>query len=376
MQMEQNKYRQQIEEMLHCSDVRLNGNHPWDITVHNNAFYKRVLALGSLGLGESYMDGWWDCEQLDSFFHRILLEDLRKKVKVKACKGLLTLLRAKITNPQKISRAFQVGEHHYDTGNKLFSFMLDRQMNYSCGYWKNSANLDDAQSAKMDLICRKLHLKPGMRVLDIGCGWGGMAKFAAENYGVEVVGVTVSREQAEYAREICKGLPVDIRLEDYRSLHESFDRILSIGMFEHVGYKNYSTFMEICHRNLSEDGLLLLHTIGNNSSVTSGDPWSEKYIFPNSMLPSPIQICKSIEDIFILEDWHNFGADYDHTLMAWFDNFNNHRPELRNDFDDRFYRMWKYYLLSFAGAFRARKLQLWQIVMTPTGLPGGYVSTR
>lgn len=372
--MGQNRYRQQIEKMLDCSDVRVGGNRPWDITVHNDAFFKRVLAQGTLGLGESYMDNWWDCEKLDAFFHNILLEDL--SIKAKVCKGLLTFLRAQITNPQKISRAFQIGEHHYDTGNTLFSRMLDKQMNYSCGYWKDTHNLDDAQTAKMDLICQKLHLKSGMKVLDIGCGWGGMAKFAAENYGAEVVGVTVSKEQAAYARKSCRGLPVDIRLEDYRSLNESFDRILSIGMFEHVGYKNYSTFMEISRRNLKDDGLLLLHTIGANNTVTTGDPWTIKYIFPNSMLPSPKQISESIENLFVLEDWHNFGADYDHTLMAWFDNFDRHWPEIQNDYDERFYRMWKYYLLSFAGAFRARKLQLWQIAMTPTGLPGGYISPR
>lgn len=254
--------------------------------------------------------------------------------------------------------------------------MLDKQMSYSCGYWKDADNLDDAQVAKMDLICRKLHLKPGMKLLDIGCGWGSMVKFAAENYGVEVVGITISREQASYAQDSCNELPVDIRLEDYRSLNEPFDRILSIGMFEHVGYKNYDTFMKICRRSLKDDGIMLLHTIGGNQTTTNGDPWILKYIFPNSMLPSCKQICKAVEERFVMEDWHNFGADYDRTLMAWVNNFDRHRSEIERDYSERFYRMWKYYLLSFAGAFRARKLQLWQIVLTPAGLPGGYSAPR
>ena len=371
--MGNNKYRQRIGELLEHAGVRLNGNRPWDITVHNDAFYQRVYSHGSMGLGESYMDNWWDCEKLDIFFQHILSRALHKKIK--QSKEFLTLLRARLTNPQKISRAFQIGEHHYDIGNKLFTHMLDKQMNYSCGYWKNADNLNDAQSAKMNLICRKLHLRPGMRVLDIGCGWGGMAKFAAQHYGVEVVGITVSKEQAEYARKNCNGLPVDIRFEDYRNLNESFDRILSIGMFEHVGYKNYPVFMNIARHCLKENGILLLHTIGRNDTKTL-DPWITKYIFPNSMLPSCKQICQSIEKVFVLEDWHNFGADYDYTLLAWFNNFNHHWPKIKNLYDERFYRMWKYYLLSCAGAFRARRIQLWQIILTPSGLPGGYQAPR
>lgn len=369
-----NRYYQHIQEILDRAEVRLDGNREWDITVRNKSFYQRVLAQGSLGFGESYMEKWWDCEKLDQLFYRILLKDL--KVETLTFKRILTCLAAKVANPQKLSRAFQIGERHYDVDNKLFSGMLDKEMNYSCGYWKNAENLDDAQNAKMDLICRKLDLKSGMRVLDIGCGWGAMAKFAAEHYKVEVVGVTVSKEQESYGKENCKGLPVDIRFMDYRGLNESFDRIYSIGMFEHVGYKNYTTFMKLCLRNLKANGLLLLHTIGGNESCLTGDRWVQKYIFPNSMIPSSKQICKSFENRFVLEDWHNFGTDYDITLMAWFERFDQYWAEFKSEYDERFYRMWKYYLLSFAGAFRARKLQLWQIILSPSGHPGGYINSR
>lgn len=254
--------------------------------------------------------------------------------------------------------------------------MLGKRLIYSCGYWKNASTLDEAQEAKLDLVCRKLGLRPGMRVLDIGCGWGGTAKFAAERYKVEVVGITVSEEQVKIGKELCRDLPVKIRLQDYRDLKETFDRILSLGMFEHVGYKNYPVFFRVAKSCLKDDGLLLLHTIGKHSSVTKGDPWIARYIFPNSMIPSARQICSGMEGLFVLEDWHNFGADYDKTLMHWFRNFNNNWNVIRKDYDERFYRMWKYYLLSCVGSFRARKNQLWQIVLSANGVPAGYQSVR
>jgi cyclopropane-fatty-acyl-phospholipid synthase len=254
--------------------------------------------------------------------------------------------------------------------------MLDRRMIYSCGYWKDTADLDAAQEAKLDLICRKIGLAPGMRILDIGSGWGGFLQFAAERYGVSGVGVTVSKEQAALANERTQGLPVETRLLDYQALDGQFDRIISIGMFEHVGYKNYRPYFTKARQLLDDDGLMLLHTIGGNTSTTHGDPWSEKYIFPNGMLPSIAQIGTATEKLFVIEDWHNFGADYDKTLMAWLERFEAAWPALADQYDQRFYRMWRYYLASFAALFRARTLELWQVVLSPRGVPGGYVSVR
>jgi len=363
-----------VEGLLQEADVIIDGDRPWDIQVHNGGLYEQVLAHGSLALGEAYMGGWWDCPELDRFFHKILSAGLDSRVR--SIGTALASLKARLQNRQSVKRAFQVGEAHYDIGNDLYRRMLDSHMTYSCGYWREAGDLEKAQQSKLDLICRKLHLAPGQKLLDIGCGWGGMARFAAERYGVEVVGVTISREQAELARELCRDLPVEIRLQDYRSLDESFDRVVSIGMFEHVGYKNYRTYMEVVGRCLREDGLFLLHTIGGNSSVRTTDPWIERYIFPNGMLPSAIQISRAIEGIFILEDWHNFGPDYDRTLMAWYRKFEDAWPELRERYGERFYRMWRYYLLSCAGAFRARVNQLWQIVLSKSGAPAGYRAPR
>jgi cyclopropane-fatty-acyl-phospholipid synthase len=366
---------QRVEHLLGMAGVTVNGHQPWDINVKNEAFYSRVLAQGSLGLGDSYVDGWWDVEQLDEFFFRILRARIEDRARFN-WKSAFDILVAKIINLQKPSRAFIVGKRHYDLDNALFRSMLDERMVYSCGYWQHASSLDEAQEAKLDMVCRKLDLKPGMKVLDIGCGWGGFAKYAAQKYNAEVIGITVSVEQLRVAMTVCEGLPVNLRLLDYRDVKEKFDRIVSIGMFEHVGPKNYKTFMRTVRENLYDDGLFLLHTIGGNATAHTPDPWIAKYIFPNGLIPSARQIAKASEGLFVIEDWHNFSAFYDKTLMEWFQNFEHHWAVLDRKYDARFFRMWKYYLLACAGSFRARHNQLWQIVLSPKGIVGGYESIR
>lgn len=374
-----NKAHQIAEKILTEADIKINGDRPQDMQVKNDKLFNRVIAGGSLALGESYMDGWWDARELDEFFNKVLSADLGKKVKP-TFQIISEIVKSKILNPQIKSKAFEIGEEHYDNGNDLYLKMLDGRMTYTCGYWKNleykPENLDKAQEAKLDLVCRKIGLKKGDKVLDIGCGWGSFAKFAAEKYGAEVVGVTVSREQIELGRELCKGLPVDLRLMDYRDVNEKFNHIVSLGMIEHVGQKNYREYMGVAHRNLKDGGLFLLHTIGSNISVTSTDPWIGKYIFTNSMLPSVTQLGESIEDLFVMEDWHNMSYHYYPTLMAWFHNFDTAWPGLKDKYGDRFYRMWKYYLMASAGSFKSRKNQLWQIVLSKDGVRKGHESIR
>lgn len=367
--------RKIIAELLELAGITIDGTHPWDIQVHNQDLYRRVLAGGSLALGESYMEGWWDCKALDQFIYKILKADLDKKVKG-ALGIILLVLKARILNMQRKSRAFIIGERHYDIGNDLFENMLDKRMNYSCGYWKDAKTLDESQEAKLDLICRKIALKQGMKVLDIGCGWGGFVKYAAENYGASAVGITVSKEQVRFAKEDCKGLDAEIRLQDYRDVKERFDRIVSVGMIEHVGCKNYRKFLKIVSDHMEDNGLFLLHTIGSNESSHSGEPWTNKYIFPNGMIPSAKQLTAAAEGIFILEDWHNFGTDYDKTLMWWHDNFTKNWDKIKHNYDEKFYRMWNFFLLSSAGSFRSYKNQLWQIVYSKKGIEGGYTSQR
>jgi len=363
-----------IESLLNLAGVRIDGDAPSDMRVHDARLYQRILAHGTLGLGEAYMDGWWDADSLDGFLFRAI--DTRLDERVGGIQDALLSIQARVVNLQRGRRAYEVGERHYDLGNDLFEAMLGKRLVYSCGYWKDARDLDAAQEAKLELIFRKLGLAPGMRVLDIGCGWGEALKLAAENHGVSGVGITVSQEQADYARRICAGLPIEIRLADYRTLDECFDRVFSIGMFEHVGVKNYKTYFDIARRCTAADGLFLLHTIGSNVSSNHTDPWIAKYIFPNSMVPSAEQIANASEGIFVTEDWHNFGADYDRTLMAWRDNFDRAWPTLASRYDERFRRMWRFYLSASAAVFRARRDQLWQLVMSPDGVRGGYRAPR
>lgn len=369
------KYKLLVRDLLELAGIELNGKQPWDIQVYDERGYERVVSEAELGLGESYMAGWWDAGKVDEFIFKILRADLQNKVR-RNLKVALQLVGFRLINMQKRSRAFIVGKRHYDLGNELFARMLDKRMNYSCGYWQNAATLDEAQENKLRLICEKLYLRPGMKVLDIGCGWGGFGKYAAEKYGVEVTGITVSKEQVALGKELCKDLPVEFRLQDYREMNETFDRIVSVGMIEHVGYKNYREYFKVAARCLKDDGLFLLHSIGSPRSVKSTDPWTHKYIFPNGMLPSVAQLGRAIEGIFVMEDWHNFGADYDKTLMAWYENFISSWNSLKGKYNETFFRMWKYFLLSSAGAFRARSNQLWQIVLSRGGVLGGYRSVR
>jgi cyclopropane-fatty-acyl-phospholipid synthase len=374
--MESNKYRSLVKQLLSLANVEVNGSNPWDIQVHDERFYKRAVTEVELGLGESYLDGWWDVEKLDEMIFRVIRADLQNKIKHNL-KVALQLSGFYFINMQARRRAFIIGEKHYDLGNNLFQNMLDKRMNYSCAYWKDADTLDKAQENKLELICKKLYLKPGMKVLDIGCGWGAFGKYAAEKYGVDVIGITVSKEQVTLGRELCKGLPVEFRLQDYRDVNEKFDRIVSVGMIEHVGHKNYKDYFKIAERNLIDDGLFLLHTIGEVRSVNKTDAWTHKYIFPNGMQPSIAQLAGAVEDVFVIEDLHNFGADYDKTLMAWYNNFNDNWNAIKNTYNERFHRMWKYFLLSSAGAFRARsKNQLWQIILSKNGILNGYNSIR
>ncbi len=364
-----NQWYRIVQEMLSKADIQINGSHPWDIQVLNPEFFKRVMQEGSLGLGESYMDGWWECERLDIFFQRVLKAHLDQQLP-HHFRDTLRVAAARLTNLQSRKRAWIVGKEHYDLGNDLFTRMLDPYMQYSCGYWKEAETLEQAQQAKLQMICEKLQLEPGMSLLDIGCGWGGLAEYAARNFGVKVFGVTISAEQQKLAQQRCEGLDVTILLQDYRDLNQQFDRIVSVGMFEHVGPKNYATYFEVVDRNLKPDGLFLLHTIGANRTNDNVDAWINKYIFPNGCLPSVLHIAQASEPHFVMEDWHNIGADYDLTLMAWYQRFLAAWPELAEKYGERFKRMFTYYLNCCAGAFRARDIQLWQVVFTH-GAEGG-----
>lgn len=356
-----------IKKLLAAADITIDGPKPFDIRVYDDRFYERMLKDRNLGLGESYMEGWWDCDRVDELICRLLRSGIEEKIR-ENLRYLIRFLPAILFNLQSGSRTPLIARHHYDLDNDLFFSFLDPYNQYSCGYFEATNDLNQAQQKKLELICAKLHLEAADHVLDIGCGWGGFARYAAEKTGCNITAVNISREQLSYARDFCEGFPVHFQECDYRAIEGRFDKIVSVGMFEHVGYKNYRTFMKKAHDCLTDDGIFLLHTIGGNISRIGCDPWMTKYIFPNGMLPSTAQIGKAAEGLFVIEDWHNLGPHYDKTLMAWNRNFQQAWPELKKSYDAKFKRMWEYYFLSCAGAFRAREIQVWQIVMTKSGV--------
>lgn len=370
-----------LKSMLNTAGITINGTQPFDIQIHDQSFFKRFMLNPSLVAGESYMEGEWSCKQLDELFFRVMRR-MNTDVVYDTWKIKLVRLFNALVNQQTPKKSQRVAIQHYNLDNTLYQYMLGESMAYTCAYWQNAKTLDEAQYNKYDLICRKINLQPGEKVLELGCGWGGFAKYATEKYGCEVVAVNISSEQIRYAKELCGNLPVTLHLCDYRDQDVynpkriKFDKLVSIGLCEHIGYKNYRNFMGIARENLKDDGLFLLHTIGRNDSANFVDPWINKYIFPNGLLPSIKQLGASMELLFVVEDVHNFGTDYDKTLMAWKNNFDEHWQELSAHYDEKFYRMWSYYLLSCAGTFRAREMQLWQWVLSPKGVLGGYKSVR
>jgi len=365
----------QLTSLLAQAGITVNGPNPWDPQINNPNLWNRIFAQGSLGLGEGYMDGWWDVEDMAEFFNLVLRANLENKLRITP-NLIWQHLQARVLNMQTLSRSQRVAKMHYNETD-AYKASLDARMTGSCGYWPEGVtNVDQAQEAKLDMVCRKVGLKPGQTVFDIGCGWGAFMGFAAERYGARCVGVTVSPEQAEYGRARYKDLPVEFQVKDYREFDGKVDHVVSMGMFEHVGHKNYRTYFEVARRAIADDGLFMLHTIGSPDSKETIDPWLEKYIFPGGVLPSITQIGKAIENLFVMIDLHNIGPHYDKTLVAWYENFDRNWKKQRNPEEERFYRMWKYYLLCCAGAFRSRAIQVWQFVLSTNGVPDGYVTQR
>jgi len=403
-------------------NVTINGNRKGDIKIKDEDVYYRmtkyVTGFDRLALGESYLDGQWETDDLLTFFEKCFQSKLSFNKGFNMIAKVMHSLPLLTLNMQTKGLCRKDISSHYDIGNDLFRLMLDRSMNYSCGYWEKNvfldpndgnnnsdsefkvntntlcSSLDEAQMNKMLLIGRKLNLKPNMRVLDIGCGWGYLAKFLAVNFDVHVIGVTISKEQYEFAtttdlkKEDLEFLKIpglnpigtgrfEFRLKDYRDVNETFDRIVSVGMIEHVGRANYSEYFDIARRCLSDDGLFLLHTIGiAQDYIPQVEPWLNKYIFPNGMIPYHTQLINASYGKFVIEDWHNFGYSYYRTLVQWDKNFRKSWPLLAAKYGERFFKIWTYYLLFSAALFKTRKLALWQIVLSKDGFPNGYVSYR
>ena len=377
-----------LRPLLEAADVQIDGRRHWDLQVHDPAVWTDVLRHGSLGLGDSYVRGAWDCEALDELFTRLLRAGAdRTAARLNRLAVWRQTLTERLLNLQSPARSRQAIRQHYDGHPEVYAAMLDPWRIYSCGFWQQASNLNEAQEHKLRLIGDKLQLQPGQRVLDIGCGWGGLAAYLADHYNVSVVGITLSPEQQQTALQLWPDRPLRFLLCDYRSLaqleEQPFDRVVSVGMYEHVGPRNGHRFFQTVAQSLRDDGLMLLHTIGDRrrARAASHDAWINRHIFPNGRLPAAAELADALGDAFLIEDWHPFGLDYDRTLMAWQANVDRAWPDLeaRISADEgamaaqEFQRFWRYYLLSCAGFFRSRQGQLWQLVLSKaTGpLPAG-----
>lgn len=353
---------------------RVGSDLPLHLIIHDSNTYDRVVAFGTLGFCEAYMDGWWDEKhnnlvELIGLFHR-------SSVYAKAASNVTIPLAIKVvkqrlkTLPLLIQNSRKNVQHHYDLGNDFYQRFLDPTMTYSCGYRIHETDsLEQMQLQKYELICRKLALHPGESLVDIGCGWGGMLIYAAERYGISGTGITLSVEQAKLAQERVeqKGLSdrIKIVIADYRELTGQYDKFVSIGMFEHVGKGNFATFMQKAFKLLTPDGVGLLHTIATQSDERNG-VWVDKYIFPGGYAPQLHELTKELWAAKLsLAHCENLKPHYAETMKRWADNLMNHQAEIASldqIYDDRFLRMWYLYLQSFEASFRYGGLHIYQLL--------------
>lgn len=352
-----------VARIFSIADVAINGTRRWDIRVSDDRFFPSVLFQGSLGLGESYLRGWWTCEDLEELFYRLItggLERISRALPV----HMIGRLADRFVNQQTRDKSLRVAERHYNLGNDLFLSFLGAYKNYSCGLYESTQTLDEAQVAKMEKICHELDLRPGDRLLDVGGGWGEFARFAATRHGCHVTSINIADEQIAYATEYCGDAPVEIRKCDYREISGRYNKIAVIAMLTHVGYKNYRLFMEVMSRCLEPNGLILIETVGGHVSQTNCEPWTDKYIFPGGMIPSLEQLDRSVEGLFHRTRISEFGLSYVRTLRSWHQNLLAAWPTLRHRYDDSTRLMFEYFFLSCAGAFRARDLVYWHVLLS------------
>jgi cyclopropane-fatty-acyl-phospholipid synthase len=362
-------------QLLAAADIHLNGSRPWDIQINNPLTLGRIMRDGSLGMGESYMDGWWDCQAIDQMMTRAVRARLHEHLGTP--RAHVQSWFGQWAKRLPSSNARIVGRAQYDLNNQLFCAMLDSSMSHSSAYWEEGATtLEQAQEAKMEMVCRKLQLKPGMRLLDIGCGWGSFMRYAAKHYGVTALGLTTSKEQMALGQSMNQDLPVQFEHTDIQHFNTNsrsqFDCVVSLGMLNTPVLAANNALFSTARRSLKKDGLFLLETMGNNQRGQLLEPWLQKHLLCQIPLPSLGDVTDVAQLDFVVEDVHNLGADHDRTLLHWHQRFERAWPQLRLAYDERFYRMWRYHLMGSAGSFRARSTQIWQMVMSPKGLSSVY----
>jgi cyclopropane-fatty-acyl-phospholipid synthase len=349
-----------VAAVLRTAGIHLGGDQPWDVQVTDPRFYSSVLLRGSLGFGESYMRGWWHVEDLEEVAYRLSRAGLHWVARALP-PHLVALAAASFSNRQTRTDSVNLVDRHYNLGNDLFRGFLGRSMVYSCAYFDDTESLDRAQELKLDLICRRLGLKAGERLLDIGGGWGEFARHAALHYGCHVTSINIADEQIRHARERCAGLPVEIVKCDYRDLRGSFDKVAVIAMLTHVGHSNYRRFMTIVHDCLATGGRVLVETLGSRISKVNCEPWTNRYIFPGGVVPSLRQIDRAADGLLARTEVTEFGHHYVPTLRSWNANLHASWPQLAGRYPETTRLMLGYFFLTVAGAFRAGHLKYWHV---------------
>ncbi len=331
------------------------------ITLKDPDLPRKMVMNPDMAMGEAYRDGRFEIENddLHAYFELVLLNlSQTRQAWWQAPLHLSQMALRKLDQFNPLSRARRNVAHHYDLSAELYDLFLDADRQYSCAYFERpDMTLEEAQEAKKRHIAKKLMIEPGMRVLDIGCGWGGMALTLARDYGARVVGVTLSEEQHALAtrRAAQEGLSdqVEFRLIDYRKVNESFDRIVSVGMFEHVGAPHYREYFDTVERMLTPDGIALIHTIGRLTPPGYTSPFIRKYIFPGGYVPALSEMSAAIEHTSLwTEDVEIWRLHYAETLLHWVKRFEARQEEAKAIYDDKFCRMWRYYLIACEMTFR------------------------
>mmetsp|Transcript_52139 Transcript_52139/g.83086 ORF Transcript_52139/g.83086 Transcript_52139/m.83086 type:complete len:440 (+) Transcript_52139:80-1399(+) len=354
----------------------------YEMIVRDNRVFERIMKDGNLGLADGYVEGEWHSDNLQECLEKAILHNKQIVSMLKVNAIALFAHYAKHRTSSRLRKLFgkylnfgearQQIEHHYDKMAKeeLMDRMLGKYKIYTCAYFHEAdMSLDEAQLAKMKLVALKLDLKPGMKVLDIGCGYGTLADYLAKTYGVEVVGVTLSKSQKKYAdTHFGDNELIDIQLIDYRKVteetHGLFDRIYSVGMFEAIGRERYEEYFEKCDELLVRDGIMFIHTIGTNQRIWRHKSFINKYIFPGGELPNLASLSEKFSDKWILQDFQNFGMSYAKTLNCWKANIRDWRGLDDEVYDARFRRVWTYYLDLTASGFVTESAMLWHLVYT------------
>jgi cyclopropane-fatty-acyl-phospholipid synthase len=359
--------------LLERCGLAINGPAARDPQIHDERVYARLLKNGSVGAGEAFMDGWWDARDLSGCLEAVLRADLDAQFRGALFREKFRELRFQWLNRQTRELSRRVARDHYDLPFEFWRRMLGKTMQYSCAYWERGArDLDEAQVAKMELICRKLQLEEGLSVLETACGWGSLAHHMAAHHGVRVKAFTLSEQQYRYAVAHYSHPRVEFFCADYRDFAarhqgEKFDRIASIGLVEHVGRRNLDVFFRMIQRFMKPEGWALVHGMGKQTPEAT-DPWITRYIFPGGEIPRLSHLVDSISRCALnVEDLHNLGLSYIPTLRAWLQSLSE--PAGEGAPQGRALRMWVYFLSLSIAAFEARKLQLYHFILSHHGAP-------